>query len=140
MRQFHILLLHHCVVHSGINLLVPSELLDLLYGHSFINGGSCQCSSKLMRMHLRYQQPLSKLTQPYLHAADLQPLKRGAKCNEKGRIAVCAAIKVILKMYLRPGIEVDQSLLAYFNKYHTFPLVEVDVIPVECYHFAHTHT
>ena len=106
MCQLYILLFHHRIVHGGINLLVAKELLHLLDWHSFINRGSCQCAPELMRMHLWYQQPLAKLPQPHLHTADLQSLKWGAKCYEKSWIVVCAAIKVILKMYLRPGIEV----------------------------------
>lgn len=53
MRQLHILLLDHGVVHGGINFLVTEELLHLLDRHSFAYHRSCQYSSELMRMHLR---------------------------------------------------------------------------------------
>ena len=52
MGNLHIVLIHHCVLHCGVNFGMAEEPLHLFYRHSFVDGACRQRSSELMWMHL----------------------------------------------------------------------------------------
>jgi len=64
----------------------------------------------------------------------------GCQRNKQSGIAVTTALQIVLKVNLRPGIEVNDSFLAAFSEHYAFALVEIDVISVECAHFSDTHS
>ena len=57
MRNLHIVLIHHCVLHCGVNFGMAEEPLHLFYRHSFVDGACCQRSSEFMWMHLCDAEP-----------------------------------------------------------------------------------
>ena len=85
-RQLHILLFHHRIVHGGIDFLMPQELLDLLYGHSLVYGRRSQRPAELVRMDLREVQAFSEFSEPGFHAANQQAFIRGFERDEEGRV------------------------------------------------------
>ena len=71
MRQFHVVLVNHGIVHGGIDFDVSKELLDLLDGHAFVDGHGGQCPVELVGMHPWHLGFLANLAQAHLHARDL---------------------------------------------------------------------
>ena len=72
MGNLHIVLIHHCVLHCGVNFGMTEEPLHLFYRHAFVDGACRQRSSELMWMHLCDTELPSQLSQSYFHATDLQ--------------------------------------------------------------------
>ena len=52
-------LVDHRVLEGGVKTLMTEQMLNLLDGHTFVNGHCCQCPSELMWMHLGHIQVLS---------------------------------------------------------------------------------
>ena len=96
MCQLHILLFHHRIVHGGVDLLMPQELLDLLYGHSLVYGRRSQRPAEFVRMDLREVQAFSEFSEPGFHTSNHQTLIRGFEGDKEGGVIVCAAFKIIL--------------------------------------------
>ena len=76
MRQFHVVLIDHGIVHGGVDFDVTEELLDLLDGHSFVDGHGGQCPAELVGMHPRHFGLFANLAQADLNARDLQATMR----------------------------------------------------------------
>ena len=70
MRFFHICLIHHGVVHSGINLGMAEELLHLLHGHTLVDGDGGEGTAEFVGMDAGNLQFSAQLAQANLHTAD----------------------------------------------------------------------
>lgn len=75
-RNPHIVLVHHGVMHGRVNLLVPQQLLNLLYGHPLVYGPSGHRAPEFMGMDLFNVDTTAQLPQSDFYTADLQPVVR----------------------------------------------------------------
>ena len=64
MRCFHIVLVHHGIVHGGVYFRMTEEFLHLLDGHSFSNGICCEGSAEFMGMNAMHVEALSDFAEP----------------------------------------------------------------------------
>ena len=74
MRCLYIALVHHSVVHSGLDFGVTQQFLHLLDGHAFVDCVRGQRASELMRMHPTNLRFLPQRLDPLLDRTDAQPL------------------------------------------------------------------
>ena len=140
MRIFYVCLIDHRVVHGGIYFYMTEQALDLLNRHAFINRASGKSPAEFVWMHLLHIRFAANLFQTGFNTADQQTFVRLCQGNKKRWRRVAAAVKVILQMNFRPGVEVNHPLTAAFAEDYTFPLVKIDVLPVEIHQFAHSHS
>ena len=74
MGDFHIGLVHHCVLQRCINLRVTEKHLHLFNRHPLINCSCRKRSTKLMRIDTLDCKAFPNVTQTNLHSADFQSL------------------------------------------------------------------
>ena len=127
MRQFHVVLVDHGIMHGGVDFDVTEELLDLLDGHAFVDGHGGQCPAELVGMYPWHLGFFANLAQANFDTRDLQPTMRLSQRDEQGLVFVTAAVEVLLQMYLGAGIEIDDAFLVAFAEDDAFALVEVDI-------------
>lgn len=75
-RNPHIVLVHHGVMHGRVNLLVPQQLLYLFYGHPLVNSPGSHGAPEFVRMNLFNVDTTAQLPQSDFYTADLQPVVR----------------------------------------------------------------
>ena len=76
MRQFHVVLVDHGIVHGGVDFDVTEKLLDLFDGHAFVDGHGGQCPAELVGLHPWHLGFFAYLAQADFDARDLQPTMR----------------------------------------------------------------
>ena len=94
-RNLHIILIDHRILHGSVDFSVSQELLNLLDGHTFVYRTCCQRPSELMRMNFRNSQPPAKLAQTHLNTADFQSIVGTMQRNKQGGIFICSAIQIV---------------------------------------------
>ena len=73
-RNLHIILIDHRILHGSVDFSVSQELLNLLDGHTFVYRTCCQRPSELMRMNFRNSQPPAKLAQTHRRRVSTPPI------------------------------------------------------------------
>ena len=131
MRQLYVVLVDHCVAQRGVYPYMTQQSLHLLDRHPFVDGHRREGSSELVRMHTLHMGRPPQRFQPPLHTANLQTLMRIVETDKQSRIVVCPFPQICLQMYLRTGVEVDNSLLVPLAEHHTLTFLEVEVGTVD---------
>ena len=106
-RQFDIILIHHCVLQGSIETLMTKQMLDLFDRHTLIDGHGSEGATELVRMHLGNVQFTTKLSQTDFNTTDLKAVVRRQKRHKQRFIAVRPAFHIFFKMYLGAGIKVN---------------------------------
>ena len=60
--------------------------------------------------------------------------------NKQCFAVVIAAIEILLQMYLRSGVKVDDPLLIPLAEHLAFPLIEVNVRLIQQYQLTDSHS
>ena len=138
MSHFYVILVDDGIVKSGIYSHMPQQALDLLDGHTFVDGHSGKCAAELVGMNLGYIKTLAHFSNTSLHSTNRQPLVWRGEGNEQCGIVIYSLSKILLKMKLCSGIKVHHTFLVAFTKDDALPLVKVYVGPVQFHKLTHT--
>lgn len=128
-RNLHIILIDHRILHGSVDFSVSQELLNLLDGHTFVYRTCCQRPSELMRMNFRNSQPPAKLAQTHLNTADFQSIVGTMQRNKQGGIFICSAIQIVSEVDFRPGIKVNRPFLTAFAKNYALSVLKINICP-----------
>lgn len=139
-RNLHIILIDHRILHGSVDFSVSQELLNLLDGHTFVYRTCCQRPSELMRMNFRNSQPPAKLAQTHLNTADFQSIVGTMQRNKQGGIFIGSAIQIISEVDFRPGIKVNGPFLTAFAKNYALSVLKINIVPIQMHQFANTHS
>ena len=139
-RDFHVVLIHHCILQCSIKALMAKEVLNLLDRHTFVNRHCGEGATELVWVYSRQVQLLPKAAQSHFDSAYLEPFVRRKQRHEECILGVGATGEIVLEMYLGAGIEIDAALLVAFSGYDALSVLEVYVFAVETHKFAHAHS
>ena len=139
-RNLHIILIDHRILHGSVDFSVSQELLNLLDGHTFVYRTCCQRPSELMRMNFRNSQPPAKLAQTHLNTADFQSIVGTMQRNKHGGLFFGSAIQIISEVDFRPGIKVNGPLLTAFAKNYALSVLKINIVPIQMHQFTNTHS
>ena len=109
----------------GVNSYMPKQALDLLDGHTFVNGHGGKCTTELVRMNLGYIKTLAHFSNTSLHTTNRQPLVWRGEGNKQCGIVIYTLSKILLKMKFCSGIKVHHAFLVALAKDDALPLVKV---------------
>ena len=129
-RDFYVVLIHHCVLQRSIKTLMSKEMLHLLDGHSFVYRHSGEGATELVWVYSRQVQLLPKAAQSHFDSAYLEPFVRRKQRHKECFFGVGARREIVFKMYLSSGIEIHSTLFVAFAGDYAFTVLEVDVIAV----------
>ena len=73
MREFYVGLVYHRISHRGVYLHMAQQFLDLLHGHSFIDGHGGQRAAELVWMYARNLQATAQLPEAEFNTCNLEP-------------------------------------------------------------------
>ena len=127
MRELHIVLAHHCILHRGVNFGVSKKLLYLLNRHSFVYCPCCKCSAKFMGVYLIDPQHFAELSHPDFHTTNFETIVRLQKRDKQCRIVIGTALNIISQMNFCSCIKVYGALLASFSEYDTLSVIKIDI-------------
>lgn len=104
---------------------MTKELLNLLNGHTFVDGHGGQGAAEFMRVDFVEVQLSTNFAQTDFYTADQQPTVGLLEGYKQGFVIIGALGKVSLKVNLRPGIKIDFPLLVALAENDTFPVFKV---------------
>ena len=58
-REFNIVLIHHSIVHGGVNLDMTEQPLHLFHRHTFVDSHCCKGTTELVRMDFGHRKCVS---------------------------------------------------------------------------------
>ena len=119
---------------------MTENALDLFYRHSFIYCHSGESTTKFVRMNFVKSNTIAYCPETDFNAADCQSVIRIGQRDEKSRVCICPAVKILLQVNLGSGIEIDFALLVAFSEDYTLTFVEVQVVAVHSDEFSDSHS
>lgn len=137
--NFYVFLVNHGILHGGIDLGMAQKSLHLFNGHALVNGSRSQGPPEFMGMYLGNAQFPAQMTEADFYTADLEPPEGFLESHEKGGILIGSGIQVIFQMNLRAGIEIDRPLLMALTENHAFPVLKINILPVQVHQLPYPH-
>ena len=116
MGHFHINLIYFRIVESGVDFDVAENALNLFYRHSFVYGHCGEGSAEFVWVNLVQSNAFAYCSETDFNSAYCQSVIRIGQRDEKSRVCVCPAVKILLQVNLGSGIEIDFALLVAFSE------------------------